>query len=150
MATTTNTNIVNQLSAGKFICTDHNVENNKAGDLTAATWQLVGFHKETGKLIGYTYKLAKEDFNMAYEPMFRNLVVHAKKNAPHSYIAKAQWVPHKTPAQCVADALNALPKQKHHFVAYSATVVHTHDQKGAIADVYYIVAGDTFYVQSIY
>ena len=149
MATTTNTNIINQLSAGKFICTDHNVEN-RAGDVVAATWQLVGFDKSTGKLVGYTYKLAKEDFNMAYEPMFRNLVINSRKTAPHSCIAKAQWVQGKTPAQCVADALNALPKQKHHFVAYSATVVHTHDQKGAIADVYYIVAGDTFYVQSIY
>ena len=150
MATTTNNNIVSQLMAGKFICTDHNVENNNHGEVVAATWQLVGFNKETGKLVGYTYRLAQEDFAQAYEPMFRNLVVHAKKTAPHSYIAKAQWVQGKTPAQCVADALNALPKQKHYFVAYSATTVHTNDHKGAIADVYYILVGDTFYVQSIY
>lgn len=149
MATTINNNIVSQLSAGKFICTDHNVENNRAGDVVAATWQLVGFDKKTGKLVGYTYQLAKEDLNMAYEPMFRNLVINSRKTAPHSCIAKAQWVQGKTPAQCVADALNA-SKQKNHFVAYNATTVHTHDHKGVIADVYYIIVGDTFYVQSIY
>lgn len=92
------------LKAGKAICTNLDVRmDNKCANVLSATWQMVGFNK-AGELVGYNYQLKAEDFKSAYDACF--LQVRMKTSEPSKFIAKAQWAFGKTPAECVAQALN--------------------------------------------
>ena len=141
--------VLEVLKAGKAICTNLDVRmDNKCANVTSATWQMLGFNK-AGQLVGYNYQLKAEDFKSAYDACF--LQVRMKTSEPSKFIAKAQWAFGKTPAECVAQALNEQKIDGCFFVAKNATTVYTKDaNQHEIADVTYVFYKDSFYITSIY
>ena len=148
MATTYTNPAIIAMQTGKAICIAESVEMDRNFKTTSCTWKMLGFDKSS-KLVGYNYQLKSQDLDLACVPQMERFIVPMRTNAPAKPIAKAQWVAGKTPAQCVADALNSAVKGCY-FTTTNSVVVTASDGSGFIGEANYFIVGNTFYVTAIY
>lgn len=108
--------------AGRAICVGIDViMNERTWEIKSATWKLLGFSKTSGELVLHTYQLKPNELQGAYA--VQGAAIRMVNAAPSKFIAQTQLSAGKSPAQCVAEVMNATDKN-HTFVAANSNTVN--------------------------